>query len=378
MQPTGSRLQRARSSLRGFRQGSLLAVALTSLLLLFVEAAGAQAGSAADEPRSQVERVEDVAGAVGEEARGAFGEFGASLLENLPRFAIVVGLLVAAWAASRVLRYVVRHAFGRWPRSTAALAVTTLLVWLVAVGLSISILVGDVRAFVGSIGLLGLALSWALQVPIESFTAWLLNAFRGYYRVGDRIEVGDVFGDVHRIDVLTTTVWEIGSPFRESFVRAEQPTGRLVTFPNNQLLTGSVTNYTRDFDYLWDELSVPITSESDLARALEVFQKVADEILGDTMVSAAREYERVLHRAGLDQDVAPRPEVFLSLEESWTNVSIRYLVQARQRRRWKSSLVLALWKELGRPEHQRRIVPALPRHQLQWIGPDGLPREPLA
>ena len=32
--------------------------------------------------------------------------------------------------------------------------------------------------------------SLPLQTPIESFTGWLLNSFRGYYRVGDRIEVG--------------------------------------------------------------------------------------------------------------------------------------------------------------------------------------------
>jgi small-conductance mechanosensitive channel len=82
----------------------------------------------------------------------------------------------------------------------------------VAAVASLSVLAGDVRAVVGSVGLLGLAASWALQTPIESFTGWLLNSFRGYYRVGDRIAVGDVFGDVYRIDVLTTTVWEAGGP----------------------------------------------------------------------------------------------------------------------------------------------------------------------
>ena len=78
----------------------------------------------------------------------------------------------------------------------------------------------------GRSGLVGLALSWALQTPIESFTGWLLNSFQGYYRVGDRIEVADVFGDVAEIDLLTTTVWELGGPQRTGFIHAEQPTGR--------------------------------------------------------------------------------------------------------------------------------------------------------
>jgi small-conductance mechanosensitive channel len=58
-----------------------------------------------------------------------------------------------------------------------------------------------------------------------------------------------VFGDVYKIDVITTTVWEIGAPFRQGFVMAEQPTGRLVTFPNNEILSGSIVNLTRDFPY---------------------------------------------------------------------------------------------------------------------------------
>ncbi len=52
---------------------------------------------------------------------------------------------------------------------------------------------------------------------------------------------------MYKIDFLTTTVWEIGAPYRDGFVRAEQPTGRMVTFPNNEVLAGTVVNLTGDF-----------------------------------------------------------------------------------------------------------------------------------
>jgi hypothetical protein len=105
-------------------------------------------------------------------------------------------------------------------------------VWLLGTGIAVSVLAGDIRAMLGSVGLVGLALSWALQTPIESFTGWLLNSFQGYYRVGDRVQVGDVFGDVYAIDFLSTTLWELGSAERPGAVHADQPTGRLITFPN--------------------------------------------------------------------------------------------------------------------------------------------------
>jgi len=65
--------------------------------------------------------------------------------------------------------------------------------------------------------------------------------------VGDRVLVGEVFGDVVKMDFLTTTVWEIGTPQRPGFVNAEQPTGRVVTFPNSEVLTGTIVNLTREF-----------------------------------------------------------------------------------------------------------------------------------
>jgi small-conductance mechanosensitive channel len=63
--------------------------------------------------------------------------------------------------------------------------------------------------------------------------------------VGDRIAVGDVFGDVYRIDVLTTTVWEAGGPGKP--VSAAQSTGALITFPNWEVLRSNIINYSRDF-----------------------------------------------------------------------------------------------------------------------------------
>lgn len=327
----------------------------------------------AGEPASEAD-AEEVAKATQVEAERAFGGLKAAAVKNLPKLALVLVLLVAAWAVVRVLRFVLRRWLGHWPRSSALIALSGITVWLVTIGVAVTVVAGDVRAFLGSVGLLGLAASWALQTPIESFTGWLLNAFKGYYRVGDRVEVGEIFGDVHRIDVLTTTVWEIGSPFRPGFVAAEQPTGRLITFPNKEILTGSVMNLTRDFLYAWDELAVAVANESDLRYARDVLLQAATDLLGERMRAPAQEYEQIMRRAGLDETVSPVPQVFLSTQESWTNLYVRYLVHARQRRHWKSELILRVAEELSRSEHQSRIIPVVPRQQVQLIGDDGRPR----
>ncbi|MDX5346598.1 MAG: mechanosensitive ion channel family protein, partial [Hymenobacteraceae bacterium] len=294
----GSAVKGAENRLKNFRQATILAVAITGFMLTLFSAESTEV-AAQDSP--QQEQVMDTASTAdtafadtvaedtstleetvpgsskesADEAIGALQNLWNNFYFNLPKILIAIGILVLAWLTTRLLRLILHRTIGRWSRSNAITTLILISVWILAVGIAVSVVAGDIRALVGSFGLIGLALSWSLQTPIESFTGWLLNSFQGYYRVGDRIRVGEVFGDVFRIDFLTTTVWEIGAPYQPGFVQAEQPTGRLVTFPNNEILTGTVINLTGDFPYVWDELSVAVANESDMVQAMQVMENQA-------------------------------------------------------------------------------------------------------
>src|SRR5690606_36729303 len=109
-----------------------------------------------------------------------------------------------------------------------------------------------------------------------------------YYRLGDRIAVGDVFGDVYRIDVLTTTLWEAGGPDKP--VQGAQPTGAVVTFPNSEILRANIINYTREFPYVWDEIRVGVALESDPIYTMRVIGEAAREVVGAAMEGPAQSY----------------------------------------------------------------------------------------
>jgi small-conductance mechanosensitive channel len=403
-QPRGRAVSGAQNQLKKFRQGSILAIAITGFLLLLLtpgEAGYAQEGEggaltqAADtlvvapisgaemQTAAEAESLEaaegpgePIARVAKDEAVGAVQRLWRSFYSNLPKLLVALAILVVAWLFARFMRWLLHRLLSHWERASATITLANIIIWLFAIGLAISVLVGDIRAMVGSLGLIGLALSWSLQSPIESFTGWLFNSFKGYYRIGDRISVGDVVGDVYKIDFLTTTVWEIGSPFRAGYLQAEQPTGRLVTFPNNEVLAGSVVNYTSDFEYVWDELAISIANESDIRLAMNVLQEVASVVIGDYMREPALKYEQILRRAGLPYQIAQVPQVYLSLDDSWTNVIIRYLVGARERRKWKTELILATAEELHKPDYKGKIISVYPRQQLQLINTGGAPVAP--
>jgi small conductance mechanosensitive channel len=335
----------------------MLAVAITAMLLLLFAGDETAAQALAEQPL-----LPDAAAGL-EQATGTMRELALGFYAFAPKLLIGLLLLLIAAAASLVLRWAVRRTLGAWERSDAIIALGRIVLYLLAIAAALSVMAGDARALLGSVGLVGLALSWALQTPIESFTGWLINSSRGYYRVGDRIEVGDVFGDVYRIDVLTTTVWEAGGPGKP--VAGAQATGAMITFPNWEVLRSNIINYTRLFPYVWDEVTLSIANESDLKYTSEIFVRRARELLGEEMSRRAEEYEQLLARARLAFDIQEEPSAFLSVEDSWTNVTVRYLVHARERRRWSTKLILALTQEAQQPAHRGRIIGAYPRAQVE-------------
>ncbi|WP_240761739.1 mechanosensitive ion channel family protein [Nitrosococcus wardiae] len=363
----------ARSRLKKFRQGTALAVALTAVLLLLFggveETAGQEPNSTKTAPAPNESAVKQPIKADPEasleEATTTIRDFLSVFYGLLPKILIALLFLVAAWLLGKAFRAVTHRFLRGWERSEAIAALVRIAFFLIAIGAGLSVVAGDPRALVGSVGLAGLALSWALQTPIESFTGWVLNALRDYYRPGDRIAVGEVFGDVYRIDILTTTVWEAGGP--DKHVAGAQPTGAFITFPNWEILRSNIINYSRDFPYVWDEVAFAIANESDLAYTVEIFRRVAREVVGPVMRKPAAEYRRLLERERLAFDVEDEPQVYFSLAEAWTNCTIRYLVPVRQRRRWASELILALSIETARPEHQDRIIGGYPRREVDLL-----------
>lgn len=399
--------QQAKNRLRQFRQASLVAVAATGLLAVIwttgevteeiprlgpavlptsdgqvgfvgrASAAGSQppGGAIATQPVPTSQPASAPTTSPTETPATSVREAGSTInrlllraYALLPKLLIAGIILVLAAGVSKLVNAVLPRLLRTWRRGEAFSALTSVVVFLLALGMALSVIAGDARALVGSVGLAGLALSWALQAPIESFTGWLLNSFREYYRVGDRIAVGDVFGNVYNIDFLNTTVWEAGGPGKA--VAGAQPTGALITFPNSEVLRSNIINFTRLFAYVWDEVTVGVTNESDLAYTARLLHDVAQRVVGPAMARPAAEYRALLQSHRLAFDVADEPQVYIAPASAWTNFYVRYLVNARERRQWASELVLAISLELSKPEHAARVRSAYPRTDVQLLNPE--------
>ena len=113
------------------------------------------------------------------------------------------------------------------------------------------------------IGFLTAGLAIALSDVLKNLAGWLYIVTRRPFRLGDRIEIAGHRGDVVDIRAFRFTLLEI-----ENRVAAEQSTGRLLHVPNGLAFTETLANYTEGFRFVWHEVPVLITFESNRVQTV--------------------------------------------------------------------------------------------------------------
>ena len=114
------------------------------------------------------------------EATTTLNELLRSSISFLPKLLIATAIFIAFFFLSKLVVVILRRVLKSWRKTKAVSVLVQISLILGGLAIALSVLAGDIRALLGSVGLIGLALSWALQTPIESFTGWLLNSFRDY------------------------------------------------------------------------------------------------------------------------------------------------------------------------------------------------------
>ena len=209
-----------------------------------------------------------------------------------------------------------------------------------------------------SLGVLGFAVTFALQQPLLSLLGWVYVIIKEPYGVGDRVRIGDAKGDVIDVDFLVTTLWEVNG----DLVASHQPSGRVVTVPNSVVLSAEVYNYSwSEFPFVWNELAVQVAYETDLEFARERMRTVADAFLGDEMERRVERYRRVLGETPVELEVRDRPTVNVRQAESWVELKVRYLVHPRQGQRTRNDLYELILAEFN--EHPERVKFPLGRNR---------------
>ena len=216
-------------------------------------------------------------------------------------------------------------------RYTANKAISVLSIVFIIV-ICLRVWVTDSASLIVWYGIIGAGLAFALQDVFKNFVGGFLIIISGMYRVGDRISIDDKYGDVMDIGVMNTTLMEI-----RGWVSGDQPSGRLLLIPNGMVITTPLFNYTGDHSFVWDEIAIPLTYDSNWRLAKDLVLGIVTKETAAMTKKADEEIERIGEKYYLPKKVVD-PSAYITFTDNWIMLDVRYVTDARTRRLLRSRL----------------------------------------
>jgi small-conductance mechanosensitive channel len=226
-------------------------------------------------------------------------------------------------------------------------------IWVKALG-SITIIISAI----------GAGLTLALHQAILSIAGWLLILLRRPYKTSDRIEMGGISGDVIDIHLFYTILLEI-----KGWVSGEQSTGRLIYVPNSKVFTEPLINYTQGFEYIWNEIPIVVTFESNWQKAKDIMMEVVEK--EEFKVSAKLQKElTVMAKRHMIFYRTLTPTVWVNIVDFGVELTLRYITGARNRRKTRDVFCQAI---LQRFQQENDIDFAYPTYRIYRRGEEEFP-----
>lgn len=207
-----------------------------------------------------------------------------------------------------------------------------------------SIWIDEFKSLITFFGLLSAGIAIALKDPVSDLAGWLFILWRKPFDVGDRIEIGNHAGDVIDIRIFQFTIIEIGN-----WVDADQSTGRILHIPNSKIFLEVLANYSIGFNYIWHEIGVMVTFESDWKKA----KKILADIVNEKSEHITKSVSKKIKDASKKYMIFYRnltPIVYTSVKDSGVMLTMRFLCDPRKRRGYEETIWEDVLKEFAKAD----------------------------
>lgn len=265
--------------------------------------------------------------------------------------ALVVGLVLLRWVIIRVVARRTDDVRVLYQARKTASYLTVALAF-VLVG---RVWFQGIASLTTFLGLVSAGVAIALKDPITGMAGWAFILWRRPFAVGDRIQIGDHAGDVVDVRLFQFTLLEI-----RNWVDADQSTGRIIHVPNGDVFTKPVANYVRGFRYIWHEIPILLTFESDWRKAKQILVEVLDAHAEKLTPDAERRLQTASRKYMIFYS-ALTPIVYTSVRDSGVLLTLRFLCDPRRRRGTEQTMWEAILDRFGEHDDIDFAYPTL-RH----------------
>jgi small-conductance mechanosensitive channel len=175
------------------------------------------------------------------------------------------------------------------------------------------------------LGLATAGITIVLQDFILAFFGWFVLMGKNGIRVGDRVEINGVGGEVTEVGLINTTLLETGNMADKGL-----PTGRRISFINSFAIRGQYFNFSTAGQWMWDEITINLPATADPRVMIERIQKAALEETQEGARTAVEEWKHGTHSDNLSR-FSSAPVVNLLPSASGFNIQLRYVTRASAR-----------------------------------------------
>lgn len=176
------------------------------------------------------------------------------------------------------------------------------------------------------LGFLAAGIAIALKEPIVNLFGWFFTIWNGSFRIGDRIEINGVKGDVIEIGLFQFKLMEL-----HAWVDGDQYTGRVLYVPNSKIFTEVKANYSTISEFIWHEFDFTITFESNWEKAKEIIYKEVDKKSEHRNVEAVNDAKTFFDVYNIEATTF-EPVIYSEIYENGVRFVIRYFCNVNKRR----------------------------------------------
>lgn len=260
--------------------------------------------------------------------------------------------LTLIWIATRLLQKSISAAMKDNEHRIRAKKFSNLLGFLLAVVFMAAVFRAQLGGLTVAVGVAGAGIAFALQEVIASLAGFLVILLGGFYKAGDRVQLGGIKGDVMDIGVLRTTLMETGQ-----WVDGDLYNGRIVLIANSFVFKEPVFNYSGEFPFLWDEIKIPIQYGSDYEKARQILLEIGNAVVGGLAATSREKWATLQEKFHLE-DAQTEPMVSLTANDNWVEFVLRYVVSYKKRRVTKTELFTRILNAIDRTGGQVKFASA--------------------
>jgi small-conductance mechanosensitive channel len=236
---------------------------------------------------------------------------------------LVLSLLIII-AATKIITLILFHLIKDSKKYHLVRRVIYYIAGVLYIVIAIYLWQGNINDLATFLGFLSAGIAIALKDVFANIAGWIFIVLRKPFTVGHRITIEEKKGDVIDIRMFQFSLIEVAPE-----EQGGQSTGRIVDIPNGYIFIYPFVNYTKGFKFIWEEIEVLLTFDSNWQEAKEKMLAITEKHAGHFAEEAEAEFQKAVKKYMIHYGVLT-PIVYTSVSESGVELTIRYLCPVKQ------------------------------------------------